>query len=68
MSSATFAGSTKIIGKYAFKNCKSLKKIEGTEQLVKIGRQAFYGCPVENLPQYYVGNVDSYPPSSIDAK
>lgn len=66
--SVAFAAGTKIISKYAFKNCASLKKIDGTEQLVKIGRQAFYGCPVENLPSYYVGNVDSYAPSAVDAK
>ncbi len=67
LTSVTLASGTKIIDKYAFKNCSSLKKLESAESLVKIGRQAFYGCPVENLPDYYVGTVDSYVPTT-DAK
>ncbi len=68
LTSVTLAGGTRIIDKYAFKNCSSLKRLESAESLVKIGRQAFYGCPVENLPDYYVGTVDSYVPNAVDAK
>lgn len=62
------------IGKYAFKNCSSLESVTGfksndlPESLSRIGRQAFMGSAVKNIPAYYVGIVDSYAPVDVDAK
>lgn len=60
------------IEKYAFKNCKEIKTLNLPKQIQKIGRQAFYGCNITDIPEYYVGTIDSYPPAdkveATDAK
>ena len=53
----------RTVGKFAFKDCASLRSVSFGDRTEKIGHHAFQGTEgVQGIPAYYRGDKDSFPP------